>query len=72
MMEQKAGSANPVITELGKQVLPMTQIPVNSLLKRTIESFQAELVDETMANLHFVHHTKRRIKNLLRLNETIA
>ena len=49
----------------------MTQIQANTLYKRNLESFQNEFADEKMANMHFAHHNKRRVKNLLRLNETI-
>ena len=56
------------MTDLGKQVIPSSQIPASSLYKRTLESFMSEYPDEHMAELHFTHHQKRRIKNLVRLN----
>lgn len=59
------------MTDLGKSVIPSSQIPVASLYKRTIESFLDEFPDENMAELHFVHHQKRRLKNLGRLNLVI-
>ena len=58
----------PQMTDLGKSVIPMSQIPVTTLYKRTLESFQQEFEDENIAELHFNHHAKRRVKNLLRLN----
>ena len=56
------------MTDLGKQVIPGSQIPVASLYKKPLEAFQAELQDENIAELHFTHHNNRRVKNLLRLN----
>lgn len=49
----------------------MSHIPVNTLVKRTMDSFQAEFADEKIAELHFAHYAKRRVKNLLKLNETV-
>ena len=49
----------------------MTQIQANTLFKRSLESFMNKLGDEKLADMHYAHHNKRRIKNLLRLNETI-
>ena len=44
------------MTELGKSVIPMSQIPVATLYKRTLESFRNEFADENIAELHFNHH----------------
>jgi len=49
----------------------MTQIPVNTLYKRNLDSFETEYADEKIATLHYTHYTKRRVKNLCRLNETV-
>ena len=59
------------MTELGKSVIPMSQIPVATLYKKTSQAFLDELEDENIAELHFNHHSKRRVKNLLRLNVMI-
>lgn len=56
------------MTDLGKSVIPSSQIPVGSLYKKTMENFMDEFADENMAELHFIHHQKRRVKNLVRLN----
>ena len=56
------------MTEVGKSIIPGSQIPASTLYKRTLDSFLAEYPDENIADLHLGHHQKRRIKNLLRLN----
>jgi len=33
-----------------------------------MDAFINEFSDENMAELHFTHHQKRRVKNLMRLN----
>lgn len=67
LFEQKTSSGNPQMTELGKSVIPGSQIPVNSLYKKTMEAFQSEFEDISIAELHFSHHQNRRVKNLLRI-----
>ena len=59
------------MTDLGKAIIPGSGVPANTLYKRTPESFIEELKDENMASLHFTHHQKRRVKNLLRLGSLI-
>ena len=73
LFDQKQTNAqgNPIMTELGKQVIPGSLIPVNTLFKKSMEVFINELKDDTMAELHFTHYQKRRIKNLTRLNVMI-
>ena len=44
------------MTDLGKALIPGSQIPVNTLYKRTQDQFMDEIPDENMAVLHFTHH----------------
>ena len=69
-MQNQAGGA-PQLSDVGKQATNMAKVPLPSLYKRTLESFQSELADDNMAALHFNHHQKRRIKNLLKLNDVL-
>ena len=61
----------PVLSEIGKKVVPNAMIPVETLYKRPLDSFLDEFDDENIAELHFKHHKKRRVKNLVRLNAMI-
>ena len=61
----------PMMTDMGKAIIPGSKIPVETLYKRTQDQFLDELKDESMAALHFTHHQKRRCKNLLRLGALI-
>ena len=56
------------MTELGKQVIPSSQIPVATLYRRSIDVFQGEAGDPKIAELHYNHHSRRRAKNLLKIN----
>ena len=56
------------MSEIGKSIIPNSQIPVNTLYKRTLEEFINEFEDTALAELHFNHHQNRRVKNLHRLN----
>lgn len=49
----------------------MTHTQVNTLYKRGIESFHLEFTDDKIADLHYEAHMKRRVKNLLRLNDAV-
>jgi hypothetical protein len=55
LFEQKTvqGVGNPQMTDLGKSVIPGSQIPVNTLYKKTMEAFQSEFEDGSIAELHF-------------------
>ena len=44
------------MSDVGKQVIPGSQIPVNTLYKKTIEEFKSEFEDPSIAELHFNHH----------------
>ena len=44
------------MTDLGKSVVAMSQIPVNTLYKRSLQAFLDEIQDENIAELHFNHH----------------
>ena len=59
------------MTELGRQVIPGSQTPLATLLKKSAEQFMEEMGDDALAELHFTHHQKRRVKNLIRLNALI-
>ena len=65
------GNTAPALTDIGKQVIAMAQIPINTLYKKNLEVFQTEFADENIADLHYNHHMKRRVKHLLRLSEVI-
>lgn len=52
----KTASGPATLTEIGKQAVAMSQIPVAALQKKGIEAFQAEYADENIAELHFNHH----------------
>lgn len=64
-------NGNPVMTDAGKRVIPGSQIPVATLYKKSRDAFLEELQDENMADLHYGHHQKRRVKNLLRLQDLL-
>ena len=59
------------MTDLGKQVIPTSQIPVATLYKRGLDAFQSEVEDQNIAELHYNHHARRRVKNLLKINGLI-
>ena len=59
------------MSEIGKMIIPNSQIPVNTLYKKTLEEFIHEFEDTSIAELHFNHHQNRRVKNLHRLNAMI-
>ena len=59
------------MTDLGKQVIPSSQIPVATLYKRGIDQFESEVEDARIAELHYNHHLRRRTKNLLKINSLI-
>lgn len=56
------------MSELGRLIIPGSQVPIATLYKRTLDDFCAEFEDQAIAELHFNHHANRRVKNLLRLN----
>ena len=62
---------DPIMTELGKQVIPSSQIPVATLYRRGVDSFESEVDDPRIAELHYNHHARRRTKNLLKINSLI-
>ena len=66
-----ASLATPQMSELGRLIIPGSQVPIATLYKRTLDDFCAEFEDQAIAELHFNHHSNRRIKNLLRLNAII-
>lgn len=53
LFEQKTAQGNPQMTDMGKSVIPGSQIPVNTLYKKTMEAFQSEFEDGSIAELHF-------------------
>ena len=67
----KNKQGDPSMTELGKQVIPSSQIPVATLYRRGIDSFESEVDDPKIAELHYNHHVRRRTKNLLKINNLI-
>ena len=57
----------PELSELGIEVIRGTGIQIANLYKKTEADFAAEFPDPKIAELHFFHFQKRRVKTLLKL-----
>ena len=70
MKDQNARNAKfPQMTELGKELNAVLRIKEDTMYKKKPEDFEAEYADRDIAELHYAHYTKRREKNLLKLQD---
>ena len=57
------------LTDLGRQLLAMTKIKQETIKKIELAEFEAQYPEADIAHLHYAHHSKRREKNLIKLQE---
>jgi len=49
----------------------MPNVMGKSLLPKKLEAFKEEFGDDDMAKLHYEHHQRRRMRNLLKVDDKL-
>ena len=57
------------LTDLGKQLLTLTGIKQDTIMRRDLAYFERQFPEADIAALHYGHYCKRREKNLMKLQE---
>ena len=57
------------LTDLGKQLLTLTGIKQDTIMRRDLAYFERQFAEADIATLHYGHYCKRREKNLMKLQE---
>ena len=60
------------MTETGKRVCESLSVDVSNIVPRQLSHFEKQDADMDVANLHFSHYGKRRVKMLLRIADCIS